>query len=57
VPGSHGGMGIAGKAGYAVACLLATVVLMVSGFAYYVKAQVASIGGSDVISGGRRPAP
>ena len=45
-------MAIAGKAGYAVACMLAAVVLMVSGFAYYVKAQVASIGGSDVISGG-----
>jgi LCP family protein required for cell wall assembly len=52
VPGSYGGIGIAGKAGYAVACVLATVVLMVSGFAYYVKAQVASIGGSNVISGG-----
>ena len=52
MPRSHGGMAIAGKAGYAVACMLAAVVLMVSGFAYYVKAQVASIGGSDVISGG-----
>ena len=50
--GSHGGIGIVGKAGYALACLLAAVILMVSGFAYYVKAQVASIGGSDVISGG-----
>ena len=52
MPGSYGGIGIVGKAGYAVACLLAAVILMVSGFAYYVKAQVASIGGSDVISGG-----
>ena len=41
-----------GKAGYAVACGLSAVVLVVSGFAYYVKAQVNSIGGSDVISGG-----
>ena len=32
--------------------MLAAVVLMVSGFAYYVRGQVASIGGSDVISGG-----
>lgn len=45
-------MAIAGKAGYAVACMLAAVVLMVSGFAYYLRGQVASIGGSDVISGG-----
>ena len=52
MPRSHGGRVIAGKAGYAVACMLAAVVLMVSGFAYYVRGQVASIGGSDVISGG-----
>ena len=52
MPRSHGGKAIAGKAGYAVACMLAAVVLMVSGFAYYVRDQVASIGGSDVISGG-----
>jgi LCP family protein required for cell wall assembly len=52
MPRSHGGRAIAGKAGYAVACLLAAVVLMVSGFAFYVRGQVASIGGSDVISGG-----
>jgi LCP family protein required for cell wall assembly len=52
MPRSHGGRAIAGKAGYVVACALAAVVLMVSGFAYYVRGQVASIGGSDVISGG-----
>ena len=52
MPRSHGGRVIAGKAGYAVACMLAAVVLMVSGFAYYVRGEVASIGGSDVISGG-----
>ncbi|MGO9782872.1 MAG: LCP family protein [Streptosporangiaceae bacterium] len=45
-------MAYAGKAGYVVACTLSAVVLMVSGFAYYVKAQVAFIGGSDVLSGG-----
>ncbi len=49
---SHSGMAIAGKAGYAVCCVLAAVTLAVSGFAYYVKAQVGSIGGSDAISGG-----
>ena len=52
MPRSRGGMAIAGKVGYAVACVLAAVVLMVSGFAYYVRGQVASIGGSDVLSGG-----
>jgi anionic cell wall polymer biosynthesis LytR-Cps2A-Psr (LCP) family protein len=48
-------MAILGKAGYAVACTLAVVVLMVSGFAYYVKAQVTSIGGSDVLNGNGGP--
>ena len=48
----HGGMAIAGKAGYAVACVLAALVLVVSGFADYVKGQVASIGSSNVITGG-----
>ena len=52
MPRSGGGIGIAGKAGYAVACVLAAVVLVVSGLAYYLKNQVASIGGSDVITGG-----
>ena len=51
MPRSHGGIGTR-KAGYVVACGLSAVVLVVSGFAYYVKAQVDSIGGSDVISGG-----
>jgi LCP family protein required for cell wall assembly len=48
-------MAILGKAGYAVACTLAVVVLMVSGFAYYVRAQVTSIGGSDVLNGNGGP--
>ena len=49
---SHGGIAMAGKAGYAVSCMLAALVLVGSGFAYYVKGQVGSIGGSDVLSGG-----
>ena len=49
---AHGGAAIIGKAGYIVTCVLASLVLAGSGFAYYVKAQVASIGGSDAISGG-----
>jgi LCP family protein required for cell wall assembly len=47
---ARGGAAIAGKAGYALGCVVASLVLVASGFAYYVKSQVASIGGSDVIS-------
>jgi len=52
VLGPHGGMAIAGKAGYALGCMLAALVLVGSGFAYYVKSQVGDIGGSDAITGG-----
>jgi LCP family protein required for cell wall assembly len=48
--GAHGGAAIAGKAGYALGCVAAALVLVASGFAYYVKSQVDSIGGSEVIS-------
>ncbi|HLH83607.1 MAG TPA: LCP family protein [Trebonia sp.] len=50
--GARGGAAIAGKAGYALCCAFASLVMVASGFAYYVKSQVASIGGSSVISGG-----
>ncbi len=50
--GAHGGAAIVGKAAYVLSCILASLVLVTSGFAYYVKAQVASIGGSDVITSG-----
>ncbi len=46
----HGGA-IAAKTGYALGCVLASLVMVVSGFAYYVKSQVDGIGGSNVISG------
>ena len=49
---AHGYVAIVGKAGYILSCLLAAIVLVTGGFAYYVKAKVASIGGSDAISGG-----
>ena len=39
--GAHGGAAIVGKAGYILSCILAALVLVTSGFAYYVKAQVA----------------
>jgi LCP family protein required for cell wall assembly len=48
---AHSGAAIAGKAGYALGCVFASLILVVSGFAYYVKSQVSSIGGSNVISG------
>jgi len=46
------GAAIVGKAGYILSCIVASLALVTSGFAYYVKAQVVSIGGSDAISGG-----
>src|SRR5271167_1569922 len=49
---AHGYWAILGKAGYTLSCMFAALVLVGSGFAYYVKAQVVSIGGSDAISGG-----
>ena len=45
-------MTIAGKVGYAVGCLLAALVLVVSGFAYYVEGLVTEMASSDAISGG-----
>src|SRR5215472_2411602 len=48
---AHSGAAIAGKAGYALGCVFASLIMVVSGFAYYVKSQVNSIGGSNVISG------
>jgi LCP family protein required for cell wall assembly len=48
---AHGST-IAGKAGYTLGCVLASIVLVASGFAYYVRAQANSIGGSNVLSAG-----
>jgi LCP family protein required for cell wall assembly len=42
---------IIGKTGYAMCCVLAVVVLVVSGFAHYVEAQVDDIGVSNAVSG------
>jgi LCP family protein required for cell wall assembly len=47
-----GGAGIAGKAGYAVGCVLAAVILVASGAANYVVKAASSFGGSNVITGG-----
>src|SRR5262245_29652005 len=45
---AHTGLAIAGKAGYALGCVVASLIMVGSGFAYYVQNQVASIGGSNV---------
>jgi LCP family protein required for cell wall assembly len=52
MPWSRGAAAIAGKAGYTIGCLVAVLAMVVSGFGYYVKSSVASIGGSNAISGG-----
>ena len=44
--------GAAGKAGYALTCAAAAVVLAVSGFSYFVVRDVSSIGGSHAIVSG-----
>ena len=49
---SRSGRAVAGTAGYAVACVLAALILAGSGFAFYVRAQVNSIGSSHAITGG-----
>jgi LCP family protein required for cell wall assembly len=54
---AHGNAAIAGKAGYTLGCVFAAVILVVSGFAYYVKAQADSFGGSNAISGGPSTGP
>ena len=44
--------GVAGKAGYALSCMAAALVLTVSGFSYFVVNDVSSIGGSHAINSG-----
>jgi anionic cell wall polymer biosynthesis LytR-Cps2A-Psr (LCP) family protein len=43
---------VAGKAGYALSCVAAALVLAVSGFSYFVVHDVSSIGGSHAIDSG-----
>jgi LCP family protein required for cell wall assembly len=52
---ARGGAAIAGRAGYALGCVAAALVMVASGFAYYVKSQVDSISGSDAISSTSAP--
>ena len=52
-PGSPAPLwGAAGKAGYALSCVAAALVLAVSGFSYFVVHNVSSIGGSHAINSG-----
>ena len=52
-PGSSAPLwGAAGKAGYALSCVAAALVLAISGFSYFVVHDVSSIGGSDAINSG-----
>ncbi len=52
-PGSSAPLwGAAGKAGYALSCVAAALVLAVSGFSYFVVRDVSSIGGSHAILSG-----
>src|SRR6266576_3699762 len=52
-PGSPAPLwGVAGKAGYALSCVAAALVLAVSGFSYFVVRDVSSIGGSHAINSG-----
>ena len=44
--------GIAGKTGYPVSCIAAALVLVVSGFSYFVVRDVGSIGSSHAIASG-----
>jgi LCP family protein required for cell wall assembly len=48
--GTRGGL-IAGKVGYTASCLLASVLLVVSGYAYKVTALVGAIGGGITLPG------
>jgi LCP family protein required for cell wall assembly len=50
--GTHGGIGIASKVGYGVACAAAAVVVLVSGYAHFVQTQVNDIASSNVGRGG-----
>jgi LCP family protein required for cell wall assembly len=53
----HGGTAVAGKVGYALSCMVAAVVLVVGGYAHFVRGKVAgfesgiSLGGGDPQTG------
>jgi hypothetical protein len=45
--------GPAGKVGYGLCCAVSSLVLVLSGFSYFVVNSVSSIGGSHAIVSGR----
>ncbi len=52
-PGSPASVwGVAGKAGYALSCVAAALILAVSGFSYFFVSDVSAIGGSHAIKSG-----
>jgi LCP family protein required for cell wall assembly len=51
------GRRLAGSVGYSVTCVAAALVLLVSGFSYFVVRDVASIGSSDAIPSGPSTGP
>jgi LCP family protein required for cell wall assembly len=53
----HGGAAIAGKAGYALSCIIASVVLVASGVGYYAQSKAESPGNSSVLAGGPSTGP
>ena len=44
--------GAAGKAGYVLSCIVASLVLAISGFSYFIVKDVSAIGGSHAIVSG-----
>lgn len=49
---AHGGIVIAGKVGYTVACVVAAAVMFVSGWAHYIQGGVSGIARSNVLPPG-----
>jgi hypothetical protein len=52
--GAHGRALIVGKVGYAISCLLAATVLLVSGYAFNIEHQLGDVSSSHVDAGARR---
>src|SRR5260370_21416725 len=53
----HGGVALAGKAGYALSCIIASLVLVASGVGYYAQSKAESTGNSSVGAGGPSTGP
>jgi LCP family protein required for cell wall assembly len=51
------GIALLGKAGYALSCIIASVVLVVAGVGYYAQSKIGGIGNSNVLAGGPSTGP